>query len=48
MEYILPRAVKGRGEYFSLGTDTKGNNCVSICPISEWIGKILVLNALKW
>ena len=29
-EYILPNR-----EAFSLGTDTEGNKCFNICPISE-------------
>ena len=30
MKDILPSR-EGQGEYFSLGTDTEGNNCFSIC-----------------
>ena len=29
------RAAKRRGEYFSLGTGTEGNNCFSICQNIE-------------
>ena len=32
---IFYRAVKRRGEYFLLGTNTEGNNCFSICQVSE-------------
>ena len=32
MKDILP---KRQGEYFSLGTDTEGNNCFSICQNIE-------------
>ena len=43
--FTEPRS--GEGEYFSLSTDTEENNCFSICPISEWIWRISVFNALK-
>ena len=41
------RAAKRQGKYPPLVTDTEGDNCFSICPISEWIWKISDLNALK-
>ena len=34
VEYIL------RGEYFSLGTNTEGNNCFGIFPVSEEIWRV--------
>ena len=36
-----------RGEYYSLGSYTEGNNCLSICLNCAWIWRISVLNALS-
>ena len=35
MRKIFYRAAKRRGEYFSLGTNTEGNDCFSICQNIE-------------
>ena len=36
-----------RGKYYSLGSYTEGNNCLSICLNCAWIRRISVLNALS-
>ena len=43
----INRAAERRGKYMylTLVTDTEGDNCFSICPVSEKIWRILVLNA---
>ena len=46
MKDIL-RAAKRRGEYFSLGTDTEGNNCFSICQNIEMKQEINLYVTLK-
>ena len=35
------------GLYPPLVIDTERDNCFSICPVSEWVWRISVLNALK-
>ena len=47
MKDIL-RAAKRRGEYFSLGTDTEGNNCFSICQNIEMKQEINLYVTLKY
>ena len=32
---IYRAAVEQQGKYLMLATDTKGDNCFSICPVSE-------------
>ena len=41
------RAAKRRGEYFSLDTDTEGNNCFSICQNMEMKQELNFYVALK-
>ena len=41
------RATKQQGEYFSLGTDTEGNNCFSICQSIEMKQEINFYVTLK-
>ena len=48
---IFYRAAKRRGDYFSLGTDTEGNNCFSICQnieMKQEINFYVTRIAQKW
>ena len=45
--FTVYRAAKRRGEYFSLGTDTEGNSCFSICQNIEMEQEINYYVTLK-
>ena len=47
MEVNSERYSTERGEYFSLGTDTEGNNCFSICQNIEMKQEINFYVTLK-
>ena len=40
---LLSRDFKQRGEYFSIGTNTEGNNCFSVCQNIEMKQEIILM-----